>query len=134
MKHTFELKKICPKSLSFDIEDGLVKNISFEGGCPGNLIGISLLAEGQDALKVAELLKGIPCGDKKFSCPGELSKALIKAIGKKAPSPKGKAKEEKAKEAKEKAPAPKSKAKKTPPKEALGREKPQSSLEEPREN
>ena len=91
MKHAFRLKKICPKSLSFDIEGGLVKNIEFQGGYPGNLAALSRMAEGRDAREVAELLKGIPCGDKKYSCPGELSKSITKALGKKGPLPGGKA-------------------------------------------
>jgi uncharacterized protein (TIGR03905 family) len=124
MRHTFKLTKICPKSLSFDLEDGVVKNISFEGGCPGNLIGLSLLAEGRDALKVANLLKGVPCGSKKNSCPSELSKSIFKAIGKKAPGPKGKRKDEGLSETKEKAQAPKNRAKKAPPKAAPDQENP----------
>jgi uncharacterized protein (TIGR03905 family) len=95
MKHTFELKKVCPKSLSFDLEDGQIKNIYFDGGCPGNLLGISRLAEGQDAKKIAALFKSIPCGSKKNSCPGELSKSIIKALSQKNTKTKAKGKVEK---------------------------------------
>ncbi|MDR2612152.1 MAG: TSCPD domain-containing protein [Deltaproteobacteria bacterium] len=85
MRYEQPLKKICPKSLGFDIEDGIIRNISFAGGCPGNTAGLGILAEGRDALEVARTLSGIPCGKKAASCPGELSKAIFKALGKRPP-------------------------------------------------
>jgi uncharacterized protein (TIGR03905 family) len=66
--------------MRFDINDGVISGIQFVGGCPGNLTGISLLAEGKPALEVAKLLKGVKCGQKKSSCPAELSKAIYKVL------------------------------------------------------
>lgn len=85
VEHKVKLKNICPKELSFDLEDGLVKNINFQGGCPGNLPGLAKLAEGRDALEVANLLSGIRCRKTGHSCPDELSRAIYKALGQKAP-------------------------------------------------
>ncbi|MDR2353459.1 MAG: TIGR03905 family TSCPD domain-containing protein [Deltaproteobacteria bacterium] len=90
MDFSYEIKKICPKSLSFKIEDGILKDVSFAGGCPGNLLGISRLVEGQDALKVANTLLGIPCGQKPNSCPDTLARSIFKALGKKARKPRPK--------------------------------------------
>jgi uncharacterized protein (TIGR03905 family) len=85
MRHEFDTKKICPKSFSFDILDGKIANVSFNGGCSGNTQGVGRLAEGRDALEVARTLSGIRCGKKSSSCPGELSKAIYKAMGKRPP-------------------------------------------------
>ena len=47
MHITYEPKGICARKVEFDIEDGVVKNISFLGGCDGNHKGIAALVEGQ---------------------------------------------------------------------------------------
>ena len=70
----------CSRFIDFDLEDGIVKNVVFTGGCNGNLKGISKLVEGRSALEVMELLKGNTCGPRSTSCPDQLSKALEQAI------------------------------------------------------
>ncbi|MDR1036618.1 MAG: TIGR03905 family TSCPD domain-containing protein [Deltaproteobacteria bacterium] len=85
MRHEFVPKKICPKAIAFDIEDGILSNVSFDGGCNGNLKGIGRLTEGRDALEVAGILSGLTCGKKDVSCPSELSRAIYKAMGKRPP-------------------------------------------------
>ena len=42
----YDTKGICAVRVEFDVEDGVVKNISFLGGCDGNHKGIAALAEG----------------------------------------------------------------------------------------
>ncbi|MDL2260050.1 TIGR03905 family TSCPD domain-containing protein [Deltaproteobacteria bacterium OttesenSCG-928-K17] len=79
MRHSFKTRGVCSKSIDFEINDGLVANIEFEGGCPGNLRGVAVLAEGRPVKELVRLLSGIRCGDKKTSCPDQLSKALKKA-------------------------------------------------------
>ncbi|MDR3153472.1 MAG: TIGR03905 family TSCPD domain-containing protein [Deltaproteobacteria bacterium] len=85
MRHDYPVKKICPRSLGFDIEGDILRNVTFAGGCPGNTQGLGRLAEGRNALEVARALDGITCGKKGRSCPGELSKAIYKAMGKRPP-------------------------------------------------
>ncbi|MDR1578221.1 MAG: TIGR03905 family TSCPD domain-containing protein [Deltaproteobacteria bacterium] len=80
MEYASETKGICPKSLRFELNDGIVSGVQFEGGCPGNLAGIGLLVEGRSGVEVAKTLKGIKCGQKKSSCPAELAKAILKAV------------------------------------------------------
>jgi uncharacterized protein (TIGR03905 family) len=92
MRHEIAIKNICPKKVAFDLDDGKVSNIIFTGGCPGNLVGMARLGDGMDALRLAKLLSGVPCGTKASSCPNELSRALYKALGKKAPKAKATAK------------------------------------------
>ena len=73
-------KGVCSQSIDFDIEDNKVKNVSFVGGCNGNLQGISLLVEGMEASKVIEILKDIDCNGRGTSCPAQLARALKEAV------------------------------------------------------
>lgn len=76
MTHTYKTSGVCAKSISFDVEDGIVKNISFVGGCSGNTQGVAKLAEGMKAEELIERLSGIRCGFKGTSCPDQLAKAV----------------------------------------------------------
>ena len=68
---------VCARKITYEIDnEGKVRNVSFLGGCPGNLKAISILVEGMDAEKVVELLDGNTCGMKKTSCADQLAKAL----------------------------------------------------------
>ena len=49
MHYTYKTKGVCSQKISFDIEDGIVKNVQFLGGCNGNTQGVSRLAEGRPA-------------------------------------------------------------------------------------
>ena len=80
MKHTFKTNGTCASQVSFELEDGTVKNVAFTGGCNGNLKAIAKLVEGMDADKVVELLKGNTCGFKHTSCADQLAEALAKAL------------------------------------------------------
>ena len=80
MKYNYRTQGTCARNISFDLEDGIVKNISFDGGCNGNLKGISALAEGKNAEEVIATLSGIRCGFKNTSCPDQLAKALYEAL------------------------------------------------------
>ena len=53
-----------------------MKNVSYDGGCNGNLQGIGALVEGMDVDEVIRRVKGIRCGYKETSCPDQLAKAL----------------------------------------------------------
>lgn len=72
---------VCSQMIHFDLEDNKVKNLSFIGGCNGNLQGISQLVEGMDVNDVISRLEGIRCGFKSTSCPDQLAKALKEAAG-----------------------------------------------------
>lgn len=82
MKHIeYKTQGTCSRVISFDLDDNnIIHNCKFEGGCNGNLKGISKLVEGMNAKDVAELLKGNTCGPRATSCPDQLSKALEQAI------------------------------------------------------
>ena len=82
MNFNYRTQGTCSRNISFDLEDGVVTNIRFEGGCNGNLKGISALAERKKAEEVIETLSGIRCGFKSTSCPDQLAKALSEALNK----------------------------------------------------
>lgn len=66
----------CSSYIDIEIEGGIIKAVSFMGGCNGNLQGISKLVVGQKKDDVISLLKGIRCGYKDTSCPDQLARAL----------------------------------------------------------
>ena len=80
MKFSYNTQGTCARNITFDLEDGIVSNVSFQGGCNGNLKGIAALTEGKKAEELIELLSGIRCGFKSTSCPDQLAKALEKAL------------------------------------------------------
>lgn len=75
-KHVvFKTQGVCARSLEFDLIDGYVYNVKFEGGCRGNTTGVGVLAEGAKAEELVKKLKGIKCrGDN--SCPHQLALAI----------------------------------------------------------
>ncbi len=80
MHYSYRTHGTCSQQIEFDLEDGIVKNISFYGGCNGNLQGISKLCEGKPAEEIINTLSGIRCGFKTTSCPDQLSNALKLAL------------------------------------------------------
>lgn len=73
---SFKTKGTCAREIQFDIEGNKVTNVNFISGCPGNLLGIKALVEGQDMDEVITKFAGITCGKKSTSCPDQLAKAL----------------------------------------------------------
>ena len=80
MHYEYSPKGVCSQKIAFDLEDGIVKNIKFYGGCSGNTQGVARLAEGRDAKELISILSGVKCGLRPTSCPDQLSKAISEAI------------------------------------------------------
>lgn len=78
--YTYAPQGTCSKQITFDLDDDVIKSVSFLGGCPGNLQGISHLVEGMKAQDVIARLEGIKCGNKPTSCPDQFAQALKKAL------------------------------------------------------
>ncbi|KAI4441046.1 MAG: TIGR03905 family TSCPD domain-containing protein [Ruminococcus sp.] len=78
----FKPQGVCSKLIQFDIENNIIRNVDFVGGCSGNLQGISRLVEGMDVDEAISRIEGIHCGYKSTSCPDQLAKALKEATGK----------------------------------------------------
>lgn len=78
----FTPQGVCARKITFDLEDGLIHHLHFEGGCPGNLAAIGKLLEGRSAKEAADILLGNTCRDKQTSCADQLAHALIEAMKK----------------------------------------------------
>lgn len=66
----------CSKVISMDLEGDVVRNISFMGGCDGNLKTIPVLLEGWTVDEIEKKLTGIVCGRRGTSCSDQLAKAV----------------------------------------------------------
>ncbi len=76
MLYQYKTTGTCSKLIEFDVEDGIINNLKFVGGCHGNLQGISALVKGMKIEEVIKKLEGIDCKGKGTSCPDQLAKAL----------------------------------------------------------
>jgi uncharacterized protein (TIGR03905 family) len=79
-RHRFTPRGVCAKKIHFELENGLIRRLRFQGGCPGNLEGLARLADGRPARELIELLAGLTCGNKETSCPDQLARALDRAL------------------------------------------------------
>jgi uncharacterized protein (TIGR03905 family) len=77
--YKYKTKGTCSSLIEVELEGNIIKKVRFEGGCSGNLIGISKMVEGMTVEEVIEKFKGIPCGIKKTSCPDQLALAVSEA-------------------------------------------------------
>jgi len=69
-------KGVCSAAIDFDVENNVLKNVKFTGGCSGNTQGVAALVEGMEIDEVIKRCKNIKCGFKNTSCPDQLAKAL----------------------------------------------------------
>lgn len=76
MEINYTTQGTCSTRIEVEVEDGIVKNVRYTGGCNGNLQGISALVKGMSVEEVIARLEGIRCGNKITSCPDQLCKAL----------------------------------------------------------
>lgn len=74
---TYKTQGTCSRNIHLNIDDNdIVTEISFEGGCNGNLKGISALCVGMKVDDIIARVENIKCGFKSTSCPDQLAKAL----------------------------------------------------------
>ena len=79
MQYHYTTHGTCSREILFEIEDGILKNVQFIGGCNGNLKGIGSLVVGMNVDEVIARLEGTTCGGKPTSCPDQLATALKQA-------------------------------------------------------
>lgn len=72
----FKTKGVCARGIELEVENGVVKDINFIGGCNGNTQGIASLVKGMNVEEVKRRLKGIKCGARPTSCPDQLAQIL----------------------------------------------------------
>ncbi len=70
---------VCSQEISFDINGDVITNISFVGGCNGNLKAISKVLDGWTVEQIEAKLKGNTCGVRPTSCADQLCLAVRKA-------------------------------------------------------
>lgn len=72
----YKTRGVCSREIIIDVEDNIIKDVKFIGGCHGNSQGISTLVKGMKVEEVINKLEGINCNGKGTSCPDQLAKAL----------------------------------------------------------
>ena len=70
----------CSRAVIVDVEDGVITDCSFVGGCSGNTQGIASLVKGMKVDEAIAKTKGIKCGFKNTSCPDQLARALEESL------------------------------------------------------
>lgn len=80
MTITHRPKGVCSRLMRVEVEDGIIRQVEVQGGCSGNLQGISRLLVGMPVQQAIERMEGVRCGGKPTSCPDQLAKALRQAL------------------------------------------------------
>ncbi len=79
MRYEYRTENTCAQLISFDINDNIITNIEFYGGCNGNLKAISKLLDGATVEDIESKLLGNTCGRRPTSCADQLAIAVKKA-------------------------------------------------------
>jgi uncharacterized protein (TIGR03905 family) len=74
--YSYTTKGVCSRKIDFDVVDNKVCNVSFLGGCNGNLKAIAKLVDGWKAEDIVAKLKGNTCGFRSTSCADQLAIAV----------------------------------------------------------
>lgn len=79
--YDFTPRGVCSRAIHIDLNDAgdTIENVSFEGGCAGNLKAIGKLTKGMPVAKVVDLLQGNTCGPRRTSCADQLTRGLVQA-------------------------------------------------------
>ena len=75
-KYTYLTQGTCSAQIDIEVEDGIVRDVNFKGGCHGNTQGVAALVRGMKVEDVIARLDGIKCKNKPTSCPDQLARAL----------------------------------------------------------
>ena len=63
----------CSRQIDIELEEGVIRSVTFTGGCSGNTQGIAALVRGMKAADAVARLEGIDCRGKGTSCPDQLA-------------------------------------------------------------
>ena len=77
MKMKYQTSGTCSLEIVLDIENDIIRDVQFVGGCSGNTQGICRLVTGMPVDEVIDKVRGIDCKERGTSCPDQLSKALL---------------------------------------------------------
>ena len=76
MNYVYRTQGTCSTNIELDVEEGVLKEVAYWGGCNGSLQGISRLVTGMKVEDVIEKLERVRCGRRSTSCTDQLCKAL----------------------------------------------------------
>ena len=76
IEYVYRTQATCSTNIELNVEDGVVKEVAFWGGCNGNLQGLSRLVKGMKVEEVIKKLEGVRCSGRPTSCPDQLCHAL----------------------------------------------------------
>ena len=79
MTITYTPRGVCSRKIDVTVENGIVKDVRFTGGCNGNIQGVAALCIGRAVDELIPLMKNINCGGRGTSCPAQLALALEQA-------------------------------------------------------
>ena len=79
MQYSYRTSNVCSMQISFDINDDVITNVVFYGGCNGNLKAIGKLVDGMTVDQIEGYLKGNTCGPRPTSCADQLARAVRQA-------------------------------------------------------
>ena len=79
MDYTYRTQSVCSMEIHFHIEDDVITDIRFVGGCNGNLKAIAKLVDGWTVSQIEEKLRGNTCGPRPTSCADQLAIAVRRA-------------------------------------------------------
>ena len=71
---------VCSKHITIEINDGIIEEVRFLGGCNGNTQGVAALVKGMKVEEAVKRLEGISCNGRGTSCPDQLATALKEAL------------------------------------------------------
>ena len=80
MEYVYKTQMTCSSEIHFNIDGNVISNISFVGGCNGNLKAISKLVDGWTVGKIEEILRGNTCGRRPTSCADQLARGISQAL------------------------------------------------------
>lgn len=79
MRYTYKTRMTCSSMVQFDIDNDVITNVQFTGGCNGNLKAIAKLVDGLTVEQIEDKLKGNTCGMRPTSCADQLAQAVRRA-------------------------------------------------------
>ena len=80
--NTYKTRGVCSRAIEYEVENGIVTECRFVGGCMGNTQGVAALVKGMKVEEAVKRLKGIQCGFRGTSCPDQLACALEEHLAK----------------------------------------------------
>lgn len=81
-RFTYTTRGVCSRAIDITVEDGVILEVAYNGGCSGNTQGVAALVKGMRVEEAIERLSGIRCGFKSTSCPDQLATALREYLAK----------------------------------------------------